>query len=207
MVWFCPYCLRGRLPLQASHFSARDVAQDEHRRSQAIARGVSSLHARTWRALHRLGYRCDHPWAFRPRMTPRPLHKWKSFWLGILVLGFLGWVWGRSNGKRDIISFEVGADRWNVISTLGKISAQRFEVGARRSGVHFWTESTEGWTVEVPAAFEHFVTEHRRGSLTIWNVGYWPLMLLFLIPWSAFLAWRWRRQRILTKTNGAPPAP
>jgi hypothetical protein len=26
-------------------------------------------------------------------MKPRPFYRWKSFWLGILVLGFLGWAW------------------------------------------------------------------------------------------------------------------
>ena len=131
-------------------------------------------------------------------MKPRRLIRWKSFWFGILVLGFLGWAWARSNEKRDIASFEVGADRWNINSTLGQISSQRFEAEARGNGVHFRTESTEGWAVEIPAAFKHLVTEHRRGLLTIWNVAYWFLMLLFLLPWSAFLAWRWRRQRKLT---------
>jgi len=29
-------------------------------------------------------------------MSPRPLHRWKSFWLGLLVLIFLGWAWLRS---------------------------------------------------------------------------------------------------------------
>jgi hypothetical protein len=128
-------------------------------------------------------------------MRPRSVIRWKSFWFGILVLGFLGWAWWRSNEKRDIASFEIGADKWNVVSTIGFISTQRFESAARSNGVHFWTESTEGWVIEVPAAFEHFVTEHRHGRLTLWNVAYWFLMLLFLVPWLGFLAWRVRKQR------------
>jgi hypothetical protein len=26
-------------------------------------------------------------------MHPRPLYRWKSFWVGMLFLGFLGWAW------------------------------------------------------------------------------------------------------------------
>lgn len=29
---------------------------------------------------------------------PRPFYRWKSFWLGVLVLGFLGWAWAESTG-------------------------------------------------------------------------------------------------------------
>ncbi|MEK7951674.1 hypothetical protein [Luteolibacter soli] len=29
-------------------------------------------------------------------MTSRPWYRWKSFWLGVVVLGFFGWAWMRS---------------------------------------------------------------------------------------------------------------
>ena len=29
-------------------------------------------------------------------MKPRPFYRWKSFWLGLCVLVFLGWAWERS---------------------------------------------------------------------------------------------------------------
>jgi hypothetical protein len=35
------------------------------------------------------------------RMTPRPIYRWKSFWLGLFVACFLAWAW------RD--SYRVGA--------------------------------------------------------------------------------------------------
>ena len=34
-------------------------------------------------------------------MTPRPIYRWKSFWLGLFVACFLAWAW------RD--SYRVGA--------------------------------------------------------------------------------------------------
>jgi hypothetical protein len=30
-------------------------------------------------------------------MTPRPIHRWKSFWLGLFVAGFLAWAWWDSS--------------------------------------------------------------------------------------------------------------
>jgi hypothetical protein len=38
------------------------------------------------------------------------------------------------------------------------------------------------------------------------HFAHWFLILAFLIPWSAFLGWRWRRQRILTKVHDAAAA-
>jgi len=29
-------------------------------------------------------------------MTPRPIYRWKSFWLGVILLLFLAWSWERS---------------------------------------------------------------------------------------------------------------
>ena len=33
-------------------------------------------------------------------MTPRPFYRWKSFWLGLCVLVFLGWAWRDSLSRR-----------------------------------------------------------------------------------------------------------
>jgi len=72
-------------------------------------------------------------------MTPRPLHRWKSFWLGILVLGFLGWAWVRSivyddrivwmeAGSTDIFAFGSRSGRVYVTSALVKFppSSERY---------------------------------------------------------------------------------
>jgi hypothetical protein len=29
-------------------------------------------------------------------MHPRPIYRWTSFWLGVLILLLLGWAWARS---------------------------------------------------------------------------------------------------------------
>ena len=36
-------------------------------------------------------------------MTPRPFYRWKSFWFGLLVLVFLGWVWADSQRHGAVV--------------------------------------------------------------------------------------------------------
>ena len=37
-------------------------------------------------------------------MTPRPFYRWKSFWFGILVLGFIGWAWRDCSRNKSYIT-------------------------------------------------------------------------------------------------------
>lgn len=135
-------------------------------------------------------------------MRARSIYRWKSFWLGILALGFLGWAWVRSMEREDHIAW--GRSRGECISleqAAGSIFLYR--------GYNPYSEL--GFTY-LPTAI--LCGESRRNPVGLMNspvgwrveVDHWLLMLLFLIPWAAFLAWRWRRQRILTKAHDAAPA-
>ena len=39
-------------------------------------------------------------------MSRRPIYRWKSFWLGVVVLCFLGWAWARSMTWRDEVIWQ-----------------------------------------------------------------------------------------------------
>jgi hypothetical protein len=133
-------------------------------------------------------------------MTPRPIYRWKSFWLGVLVLGFLGWAWVRSMDHRDAFDFGVGADMWQIDSNFGTISASRHAQLGPGRGIDFLGFTSEpggGYMREFPRAFEHVTLENFPRSKW-WTVADWFVILLFLVPWVLFLAWRWWRMKRLT---------
>jgi hypothetical protein len=129
-------------------------------------------------------------------MTPRPVYRWKSFWLGVWVLGFLGWAWERSNVRREYIEW--------VTATGGTIAGQ-YEgcMWFYRGGVPaFYSEGLRAGGDE--ASFEGRCFEGRwfpraaqceagEGYLSI-SIAHWFLILLFLVPWLAFLFWRVRKR-------------
>ena len=52
-------------------------------------------------------------------MTPRRLIRWRSFWLGILVLGFLGGMWVRSMTNLESLSWTGEGVSWGIINNSG----------------------------------------------------------------------------------------
>jgi hypothetical protein len=131
------------------------------------------------------------------RMTPRPLIKWKSFWLGILVLVFLGLAWMQSMNRMDSLSFGLGVDRWEVVCTMGKVSAVRWPQLVAGRGVHsvsYLSEQGGGFNREFPPAFESVVFDESL-NVRAWMSSIWCLILLFLVPWFGFLFWRVRKQK------------
>jgi hypothetical protein len=129
-------------------------------------------------------------------MRPRPLIKWKSFWLGILVLGFLAFAWVRSMNSGDSLSW---CDSRGECIRLGhgagwlwlfSGSASFFEEGFGFSTGVIVEEETS--LVLRPLIFESV-----PDAWAI-NVADWFAMLLFLVPWLAFLGWRWNKQKKLT---------
>jgi len=140
-------------------------------------------------------------------MTPRPLYKWKSFWLGMLVLGFLGWVWLRSIQGISTVTWtadnevrQVQLSQWDSALHLwrgdnGRLRDPGFSFQERL----FDVDERGDW---FPRAFTWKSDRNGAGFI----VAYWFVMLLFFVPCSAFLAWRWRRQCKLTETHDAAPA-
>jgi len=130
-------------------------------------------------------------------MTPRPLIKWKSFWLGILVLVFLGWAWVRSMHEGvtlvpwedSLLSFQSLFGRLDI--SYISPSIPQYSVGLDFEEV---APDPEDYLPDAVYFLKNDFT------LTV-EFAYWFLMLLFLIPWASFLVWRYRRQRKLTESN------
>jgi hypothetical protein len=131
-------------------------------------------------------------------MTPRPIHKWKTFWLGILILAFLGWAWIHSlTFASGFFSYTVKMGDHGVLKGLtiaanqegGIISLTTLPYPySQFSGFTYWSHAS------VPAGHPLFPTAVTTGEHHS-TISHWFLILLFLIPWLAFLAWRWRRMK------------
>ena len=121
-------------------------------------------------------------------MKPRPLIKWKSFWLGILVLGFLGWAWTGSTSH-----FQEAMVKWGPASGLC--------VGHGGGSVEIlWNTNYFPPVSGSLGAFSSYGAYRWIGRLSFevdagMEMPYWLLILLFLVPWVGFLAWRWRKVR------------
>ena len=175
-------------------------------------------------------------------MTPRRIIRWKSFWFGVLVVGFLGWAWLDSTrcetsvryGQKSFSHAGSGiflADLGHAMSlspiwNRGPLSSSdvlwtevRFDgpEALRLSGdptqvYHYCVGAKDGdITGPRSAAAVHFSKTPFFPQVGAWAIyiPHWLMLTCFLVPWSAFLAWRWRRQRrILTKAlHDAAAAP
>ncbi|MEK7954090.1 hypothetical protein [Luteolibacter soli] len=150
-------------------------------------------------------------------MPPRPLHRWKSFWLGVLIIAFLGWAWVASMRHVDVLY-------WNsaVGSSTPSPASKNFDHFVYRNFGRFVLTAgqTLGW-VEVkwdtsrfsPLAshWSHQIitltpketwfaravrVERYPGRLEVF-VAHWLLILLFALPWATCLFYRHRRMKRL----------
>ncbi|MEK7951699.1 hypothetical protein [Luteolibacter soli] len=162
---------------------------------------------------------------------PRPIHRWKSFWAGILILTFLSWAWWDSTHFWTTISH-----RHYYMSHVGSgiCIADWAEESYSPSTLLFWEHrklqpSQEPLTrvlFEAPETFRYqpgMIGYHRsipwepRGQSAGFQFGrvlsgaalgsraiflpHWLLILLFLIPWATFLLWRFHRIKRLKTTS------
>ena len=122
------------------------------------------------------------------KATPRPLYKWKSFWLGILVLGFLGWAWWDSfphrfiawiprNGQQVEFEREAGATHLAFLTGLGNSEEASF---------HYESRDTDD------RPYAKFLDTFGASYCRV------PDALVFLSyvgVWSAWLFFHWKREQ------------
>lgn len=122
----------------------------------------------------------------------RRIYRWKSFWLGILTLCFVGWAWVRSMTWND------AACEWfdGQYYTIGQGSGAFYLVIQPRESVLSHTPNpTRGvgtpWRREKgqPWLRPAFETKSSPTLQRYW-VAHWVILLLLLCPWAAFLSWR-----------------
>ena len=158
-------------------------------------------------------------------MPARPLYRWKSFWLGIFIVFFLSWGWVRSQFHNDSVratpaiftnpGFIHSSENpyYTLRSSGGFVSWER-TVGTIYSRKYGYPEFNSRQTAEpqwFPLPFSHeaatVLLPGDSYSYSKNRIAHWMTLLLFLIPWTTLLAWRWRKQRILTKAHDPATAP
>ena len=146
-------------------------------------------------------------------MTPRPLHRSKTLWLGILILTSLLWIWMRGRDYYDHLDYRLGSATWYGFGTSCSYVSwgSNTYISIPPATNHLrWGSSDFKDPRPFPPPWEIHVAEPTPGTASSrYSVAHWLLILLFLLTWSTFLAWRWRRIRRLTKppTASAGPAP
>jgi hypothetical protein len=136
-----------------------------------------------------------------PLPVPRPIHRTKSLWLGLLAL--LGGAWIRSMAYVDGFFWLAGSFAITAGQGLGAVyfTCDVSFSSAAPMRVFQWVHDPIPPEGE-PWFGRAFVWETYVGQLQL-TIAWWFLILLFLLAWSSFLAWRRRRIRRLT---GSPPA-
>lgn len=141
-------------------------------------------------------------------MTPRPFHRWKSFWFGVLILAFLVWAWASSVGSRTEVLLQWDAYKnLSLIQANGRFLCVRYDgwnqtLGVRKPKLsHHPLPEARWWQPAVS------IKETNPSEIPGWflTVAHWFLILLFLILWTAFLVWRNRRMKRLAAATGEPP--
>jgi hypothetical protein len=130
-------------------------------------------------------------------MTPRPIYRWKSFWLGFLVLAFLSWAWVRSMHRVDDITYKTSTSSisWGACTGFGTVLLGWLHDPFAPDGLRFSSsrvnvERTSTWFPEA------ILLEGGAGEgWENFSIGHWFLILLFIVPWTFFLFWRIRRMR------------
>jgi hypothetical protein len=125
-------------------------------------------------------------------MTPRPFYRWKSFWLGLCVLVFLGWAWVWSMDEALILT-PWDESRLSLSTGNGQLDA--FVSDAYRAlgpaRVEHWRTDPDSmhW---FPPPFQSRTVDH-TGQGT--SVAYWLVIAMVFLVWSAWLFFHWKREQ------------
>ena len=127
-------------------------------------------------------------------MPPRPLHHWKSFWLGLLMLAILGCGWIRSMSHTDGFLWLPKRFRFSAWQSTGQLGfAWDYSQPPLPVSMFHWIHEPVSATGE--PWFPRAVVPEIYDRQFQFGIANWFLMLLFLIAWIPFLVWRVRRQR------------
>jgi hypothetical protein len=138
----------------------------------------------------------------------RPLYRWKSVWLGVLVLAFIGWAWVRSMSHLDMLIWN-SPSRTQMLElrlNAGEVRAQG--TASVQAGIPSgFLRSSFRYKKELHGWFPRAVTSmpYNLGEGWSISVAYWVIALVFLFAWSGFLAWHgWRMRRRVMKAGQIP---
>ena len=120
-------------------------------------------------------------------MKPRPFYRWKSLWLGLFVLVFLGWAWVDSYRFETALTMRLGS------STLGCF---------RHTGATYMYYGMPAprlfWHMPVISPASHLESSLQSFSGPGANYAKVPDYAVFVslsALWSAWLFWHWKREQ------------
>lgn len=141
-------------------------------------------------------------------MSSHSLHRWKSFWLGLLVLIFLGWAWVRSIHRIDDISYKASTSSrsWGACTGFGAVILGWSDDPFAPDGLRFssYRAGPDWVTTWFPEAI--LMEGDPDESWQNFRIAHWFLILHFLVPWAGFLVWRVRRvkRHSMSEPQSAP---
>jgi len=128
-------------------------------------------------------------------MRSRSIVRWKSFWLGILVLVSL--VWGWMSTRTEQAMLYCVANEWIYAAASGSGSVNIAIHPQAGMPFEWGFDRTPSLAEDLPwfaPAFENgWIWEGPKGAEGYVAVGYWVVVLGFVVLWGGFLMWRWRR--------------
>jgi hypothetical protein len=133
-------------------------------------------------------------------MTPRPFYRWKSFWLGRMVLLSLLWAWSSSLNYAYFVNISV-SDSKTLSFSSGRGCVALIPQGyppsrAPSDRVSFESGKTKDRWHWFQPPFTYSSEEPLPGfEVTYLGIAYWFLILLLGLVWSAWLFWHWKREK------------
>ena len=126
-------------------------------------------------------------------MKPRPIYRWKSFWLGLVVLVFMGWAsWKSQRGDRLL---KITGDQWGL--QVGKYDGgTAFATGLYSEFHGKWKIGYE--TMRSGSALLHLEVLRdvaRQYGVRFVTVPDQLLFFCFLGLWGGWLIWQWSREQ------------
>lgn len=138
-------------------------------------------------------------------MTPRPIHRLKTFWFGLFILTALAWAWTLSISHSHFASLRTGPITWRGFSsTRGQIT---YSSATYKNTTYFDPSRTSTGSfrfgptyprIWFPPALKLGPTSDPTSDGYKCAIAYWLITLLFLISWSSLLLWRRRKPKHLT---------
>jgi hypothetical protein len=129
-------------------------------------------------------------------MFPRPLYRWKSFWLGLMGLLFLVWAWLHSvRESAGITWISSTRDRALLIAQSQahveiEYFSPPFDSGSLAPGFGGWTDTNRFRADLFPPALE---SHNKSGNGAGIAIASWLIVVTYLTVVTGILAWRWRR--------------
>ena len=142
-------------------------------------------------------------------MNPRSIFRWKTFWLGLWVVVFLGWALVASQTQPLIVTWYPpvgrGVEARNAFNKVRISWDKEFSFGSGPRlegpgpGFNAWIHTYGVSGTPLVRPFEVFSNDINGTGFV---VAHWFLIFLFLIVWSAWLLLQWKREKLKSEVRG-----